>query len=73
MSTRQLEKRVARLESELAQLKADFRCATSHLGWRGVIGTHEGSPMFECVLREMRRLRREDYKLAAAKKADSRD
>jgi uncharacterized protein (UPF0335 family) len=70
MSTRQLEERVARLESEFEQLKADFR-SVSGRGWRAVVGAHEGSATFERIVREMRRLRRQDYQEAAGEKADS--
>ena len=63
MSTKQLETRVARLESEFEQLRAELKCATGQ-GWRAVIGTHKGSSAFDSVVREMRRLRREDYKEA---------
>ena len=70
MSTKRLEERVARLESEFEQLKADFRCASGR-GWRAVVGSHEGSATFESIVREMRRLRSQDYEEAAGEKADS--
>lgn len=69
MNTKQIEKRVAKLESEFEQLKADLRCATVQ-GWRAVVGTHKDSPTFETVVREMRRLRREDYNAAAEADAE---
>jgi len=65
VSTKQLEQRVARLETEFEQMKADFRW-TAGRGWRAVVGSHEGSRTFESVVREMRRLRREEYAEAAA-------
>jgi hypothetical protein len=72
MTTKQLEKRVARLENELEQLKADLKCTSQ--GWRSVVGTHEGSSTFESIVREMRRLRREDYQEAAGEnKAEFQD
>ena len=70
MSTKQIEKRLARLEGEFEQLKANCRHATGQ-GWRAVVGAHEDSATFESVVREMRRLRREGYKAAASEKADS--
>jgi hypothetical protein len=65
MTTKQLEQRVARLETEFERMKSDFRSATGQ-GWRAVVGSHEGSKTFENVVREMRRLRREEYAEAHA-------
>jgi hypothetical protein len=70
VSTKQLEQRVAKLETEFERMKADFQCATGQ-GWRAVVGSHEGSTTFESVVREMRRLRRKEYTEAAGKKAGS--
>ena len=72
MNTEQLEQRVARLEMEFEQMKADVRCAKSQ-GWRAVVGSHEGSKTFEGVVREMRRMRREEYTSAAGKNAASQE
>jgi hypothetical protein len=70
MSTKQLEERVAKLETEFEQMKADFRSATAK-GWRAIIGSHEGSKTFEDVVREMGRLRREEYAESAEQSAES--
>ena len=72
MNTKQLEKRVERLEDEFQQIKAGLSCTTGK-GWRAVIGTHEGSSTFDSVVKEMRRFRRNDYQEAAKEKADSRE
>jgi hypothetical protein len=72
MNTRQLEKRVERLEDEFQQLKAGLVCATGK-GWRAVVGTHEGSPTFDSVVKEMGRLRRDDYQDAAKEAGDSQE
>jgi hypothetical protein len=64
MSTKQLEQRVARLETEFERMKADLQCASDQ-GWRAIVGSHEGSKTFDSVVREMRRLRREEYAEAA--------
>jgi hypothetical protein len=70
MSTKQLEQRMTKLETEFEQMKADLRCATGQ-GWRAVVGNHEGSTTFERVVREVRRLRRGEYAEAARKKSGS--
>lgn len=72
MTAKQLEKRVTQLESEFEQLKAALTDSNG-MGWRAVVGTHEGSPVFDSVVRELRRLRREDYREAAGEKSDSRE
>jgi hypothetical protein len=72
MSTNQLEKRVAKLEREFKQLKAGLKFAADK-GWRAIVGTHEGSSTFDSVVREMGRIRREDYQEAAGEKADSQE
>jgi hypothetical protein len=69
MTTKQLEKRVAQLESEFALLKEELKCSNGK-DWRAVVGTHEGSSTFDSIVREMRRLRRQDYQ-DAAESADS--
>ena len=53
-------------------MKADFRCATGQ-GWRAVVGSHEGSKTFESVVREMRRLRREEFREATGENASSKE
>jgi hypothetical protein len=70
MTTKQLEKRVAKLESEFEQLKAGLR-NTNGKDWRAVVGTHEGSSTFDSVVQEMNRLRRKDYEEADHENADS--
>ncbi len=72
MSTKQLEQRLAKLETEFEQMKADFRSGTGK-GWRAIIGNHEGSKTFEGVVREMGRLRREEYAEAAEQRAESQE
>ena len=60
----QIEKRLARLEAELEQLRAEVQqCKQS--GWRSVVGGHRGSQTFEEIARAIRRHRREDYAKAA--------
>lgn len=66
MSTNQLEQRLARLETEFEQMKASLQSSAGQ-GWRAVVGSHEGSATFDNVVRETRRLRREDYDEAAGK------
>jgi len=72
MSPKQLERRLAKLETEFEQMKADLRCASGQ-GWRAVVGSHEGSVTFESVVREMRRLRRKEYAEAAGNDAGSQE
>jgi hypothetical protein len=64
MTTKQLEKRLIKLENEFEQMKAEIRCAKPQ-GWRAVVGTHEASPTFEKIVREVRRLRKQEYEQAA--------
>jgi hypothetical protein len=70
MTTKQLEKRVAKLESEFEQLKAGLK-KTNGKDWREVVGTHEGSSTFDSVVQEMHKLRRKDYEEVAHENADS--
>lgn len=72
MSSKQLEQRVSKLESEFELMKASQPC-NSGQGWRAVVGGHKGSSAFDNVVREMRRLRREDYRQATGKHSNSEE
>lgn len=60
MTPKQIEERFERLENELKQVKSQLACGAGR-GWRAVVGSHQGSKTFDGIVREMRRLRQQDY------------
>ncbi len=55
-----LEQRLSRVEQEIEALKSSIVCA-QHPWWERTAGIFKDDPMFENLMRQVRRLRREDY------------
>lgn len=57
-SLRQVDERLERLEEEVRLLKAALAAGAAKAGWRALIGSHEGSPVFGEIVREGQKIRR---------------
>ncbi|MBC8116533.1 MAG: hypothetical protein H7062_19245 [Candidatus Saccharimonas sp.] len=59
-----LEKRVEDLEMELKEVRSELAAMQDRSGWRGFVGTHANSVLFDEVIQEIERSSAEE--LAAA-------
>lgn len=60
-----LEERVARLEAEMARMKAT-PAPVADGGWESIVGIDKGNPFFQGMVKAMRRHRAADYSEARA-------
>ena len=62
-----IETRLAHLEDELEQLRAEVeQCKQTN--WRAIVGSHQGSQTFDEIVRAIHKHREDDYAQARAMK-----
>jgi len=62
----QLEKRVAKLEEELREVKAQISKEPERPWWEKLVGSRKGDKTFEAVAREGRKIREAERRAARA-------
>jgi hypothetical protein len=72
ITIRDLEKRVVHLEESLQEMKAFVTKKEAEPWWKRTAGAFKGDKMFEQIMREVRKARREDYE-AVCREIDERE
>jgi hypothetical protein len=58
--------RLTRIENEVREIKTKLNKKEEKTGWQAIVGSHANSEVFDEIIKEVEKNRREDYEAAAA-------